>query len=71
VDVVVRQLGLPVEDVLDGLEEEEFFIPGSLMRIRTDAGHPLAWGMPEEGMGARGYAAGSSARRRRASSTRG
>jgi hypothetical protein len=30
------------------LPREKFYIPGSLMRARMDATHPLAWGMGEQ-----------------------
>ncbi len=49
--VVATHLGLPVADALtDGgipLPRERFFIPGSLLDMRVDASHPLAWGMGE------------------------
>jgi len=50
-------LGVPVRDHLtevlaDGtrtrLPEDEFYIPGALLRARVDPGSPLAYGMPEE-----------------------
>jgi hypothetical protein len=52
-------LGVPVTDYLtatkpDGtqraLQREEFYTPGSLLRINIDTRHPLAHGMPEEGI---------------------
>ncbi len=47
-DFAVEQLGLPVRNVLRGLGEREFFIPGSLIRIAVDTEHPLARGMRDE-----------------------
>jgi len=48
-DFAIRQFGLPVRDVVDGLPREDFFIPGSLIAIEPDPGHPLAYGMPATG----------------------
>ena len=47
-DFVIEQFGLPVENVVEGLDPEAFFIPGSLIRMKVNAEHPLAYGMPEE-----------------------
>jgi len=48
-DFAIRQFGLPVRDTVAGVPEEDFFIPGSLVAIESDAGHPLAFGMPDSG----------------------
>jgi hypothetical protein len=40
---------VPVRDVLSGLPRDEFFCPGSLLRIRIDPSHPLAYGFDREG----------------------
>jgi hypothetical protein len=47
-DFAIAQLGLPLRNVVAGLRPQEFFIPGSLVRIRTRPTNPLAYGMPEE-----------------------
>ncbi len=47
-DFAIRQLGLPLRNAVGDLEEEEFFIPGSLLRLSVDPEHPVAWGMREE-----------------------
>jgi hypothetical protein len=41
-------LRLPVRNVLDALPREEFFCPGSLLRVRVDNTHPLGYGLPDE-----------------------
>ncbi len=41
-------LDLPVTDVLEGLEETEYYAPGSLVRLEVDLGHPMAVGMESE-----------------------
>jgi hypothetical protein len=42
----IRHLGLPVKNVLDGLGPEQFFCPGSLLKVAVDQAHPLAAGLP-------------------------
>jgi hypothetical protein len=44
----IEQLTLPVRDALGGVEPDEFFCPGSILRVRTDPSSPLAHGLPEE-----------------------
>jgi hypothetical protein len=46
---LIEQLGLPLREVGVGLPDTEFFIPGSVLRMRVDPAHPLAHGMPEHG----------------------
>jgi hypothetical protein len=47
---VVETLGLSVRNTVDGLAAKDFFCPGSTVHAAFDTGHPLAWGMPEEGL---------------------
>ena len=44
-DFVINLFGLPVENVVDGVSSNSFFIPGSLIQINVDTTHPLAHGM--------------------------
>lgn len=44
-DFLMSQFGLPVEDALKGIDQEEFFIPGSLIKMTTNNSHPQALGM--------------------------
>ncbi|MEV0086455.1 M14 metallopeptidase family protein [Saccharopolyspora sp. NPDC050642] len=44
-------LGVPVRDVTEGLKDTEFFAPGTLLNMRFDPNQPIAWGMPERGVG--------------------
>lgn len=46
-------LGLPLADhMVDGegrpLGEEEYYVPGSVLRVRVDNSRPVAWGLDEE-----------------------
>jgi hypothetical protein len=43
-----RALGVDVTDVTADLEEDEFFVPGTLLRLEVDATDPIGWGMPAE-----------------------
>ncbi len=45
-DLAIEQLDVPVTDALAGLEQGDFFCPGSLLRIDVDPAHPLGYGMP-------------------------
>jgi len=49
-DFAITKLGLPVRNVVAGLSTKEFFVPGSTLRVRIDNAHPLAYGMPSEGL---------------------
>jgi hypothetical protein len=46
--LLIDQLGLPLRDVVGGLPAEEFFVPGTLIRLEVDPDHPLGWGMPAD-----------------------
>jgi len=47
-DLAIEQLGLPVRNVVSNLPSSNFFIPGSLVRMKVDTNNPLAYGMMEE-----------------------
>ena len=47
-DFVIDQFGLPVENVVSGIPQSRFFIPGSLVRLKVDSSHPIGYGMPSE-----------------------
>ncbi len=42
---VIDRFALPVRNVLDGLPPNDFYCPGSLLRIVVDTAHPLGWGL--------------------------
>ena len=44
----IDQFGLPVRDVTEGVDRDDLFIPGSLVRLDVDTGDPIASGMTEE-----------------------
>jgi hypothetical protein len=49
-DLPIQRFGLPLRNVVAGLEPKEFWCPGSTLRARFDTKHPLAYGMPSEGL---------------------
>lgn len=49
-DLAIQRLGLPLRNVVAGLGPKEFWSPGSTLRVRFDNRHPLAYGMPSEGL---------------------
>jgi hypothetical protein len=48
IDYAIRAFDLPLRNAVAGLATEEFFIPGSLVRVRVDTSDPLAHGMTEQ-----------------------
>jgi hypothetical protein len=51
VEFGIRELGIPVRDVLAGQDRNDpkrWYAPGSILRVQWDPSHPVAWGMPEE-----------------------
>jgi hypothetical protein len=46
----IKKFGLAVRDTTAGKGSDEFFCPGSTLRAVFDNSHPLAYGMPAEGL---------------------
>jgi hypothetical protein len=46
----IDRFALPVRNVLASKPSREFFCPGSTLRASFDTSHPLAYGMPSEGL---------------------
>lgn len=44
----IEQFKLPVRNVVQGLSEKQFFVPGSILRIELDTTHPIARYMPKQ-----------------------
>jgi len=42
---------LPIENTLRGVPRNEFFVPGSILRMDYDTNHPLAYGMEPHSIG--------------------
>ena len=39
-------MGLPIRNTVASLRNNEFYIPGTLLRMNIDSANPVAWGMP-------------------------
>ena len=47
--MAIESFSLPVANVLQGLNNDQFYCSGSLLRVELgDASHPAVWGMPSE-----------------------
>lgn len=46
--LVIKRFGLPITNVLSGLKRNEFYNPGSIVKLNVNTTHPIAKGMPEE-----------------------
>jgi hypothetical protein len=44
----IEQFKLPVRDVVAGVSQKEFFVPGSILQIELDTTHPIAQEMSKE-----------------------
>lgn len=49
-DLPIQRFGLPLRNVVANLPGAEFWSPGSTLRVRFANSHPLAFGMPAEGL---------------------
>ncbi len=47
----IELFGLPVVNVLDGVESDRFSAPGSMLRLLVDNTHPLGFGLRQEEVG--------------------
>ncbi|MBI3281016.1 MAG: peptidase M14 [Acidobacteria bacterium] len=46
VEYALDHLNLPVKNAVKGLSDREFYSPGSLLKVKLGAQHPLAYGLP-------------------------
>lgn len=47
-DYAVESLGLRIRNSIKALKSEDFYLPGSLLRVMLDTDHPIAYGMRNE-----------------------
>lgn len=47
-EVAIKQCYLPVTNVLEGVTPQEFYSPGSMVRILLDPNHPIGYGFERE-----------------------
>lgn len=47
-DFLINNFGLPVRNHLRNVSRDDFFIPGSIVKLTSDNTHPIAYGMQDE-----------------------
>jgi len=47
-EFAAKQFGLPVKNALQGVRPQDFYVPGSLLKVVLDTDNPIAYGMPRE-----------------------
>jgi hypothetical protein len=47
-ELVIGELGLPVSNVLKGIDSKKFFCPGSILKIEVNNNHLIGFGMESE-----------------------
>jgi len=47
-DLPISLFNLPVRNVTAGLSDKDFYIPGSILRVRVDSSDPVGFGMPSD-----------------------
>ena len=48
-EFAAKQFALPVKNALEGVRPQDFYVPGSLLKVVLDTDNPIAYGMPREG----------------------
>ena len=46
----IEKFKLPISNVVASLDSKDFFCPGSTLKVKFSNQHPLAYGMPDEGL---------------------
>ena len=46
--MIIKRFGLPIKNVLEGVRRNEFYNPGSIVKLAVDTKHPLGAGLLEE-----------------------
>ncbi|MFO7769628.1 MAG: M14 family zinc carboxypeptidase [bacterium] len=49
-DLPIEEFGLPVRNVVEGVWGDEFWAPGSTLKIEVENDDPFAYGMPEDAL---------------------
>jgi len=48
-DFAIETLELPVRNILNKVSSDDFYCPGSILKVSFKTGQPVTYGMPEEG----------------------
>ena len=49
-DLAIQRFNLPIRNIVAGRPTKEFWSPGSTLRVKFANDHPIAYGMPSEGL---------------------
>ena len=49
--LALEEFKMPVQDVTSGVDTADYFCPGSTLLMKFDNTHPVAYGMPKQGIG--------------------
>ncbi len=47
-EFAAKQFALPVKNLFEGVKPQDFYVPGSLLKVVLDTDNPIAYGMPRE-----------------------
>ena len=47
-DFAVKHFALPAKNTLEGVRPQDFYVPGSLLKVVLDTDNPIAFGLPRE-----------------------
>ena len=47
-EFAAKQFALPVKNALEGVRPQDYYVPGSLLKVVLDTDNPIAYGMPRE-----------------------
>jgi hypothetical protein len=47
-ELPLTTFGLPIRNVTAGVQEADFYVPGSILKVKVDPSNPVAYGMPPE-----------------------
>jgi hypothetical protein len=50
-ELPIKEFKVPVRNIVENVSSEEFWSPGSTLKMAIDNTNPLAYGMPESGLG--------------------
>lgn len=47
-EFAAKEFALPVKNTLEGVKPQDYYVPGSLLKVVLDTDNPIAYGMPRE-----------------------
>jgi hypothetical protein len=49
-ELALAKFKLPITNLVEGLSDDQYYCPGSTLRVTFDITHPVAYGMPPQGL---------------------